>query len=79
MEGDREISKYSIFNAGYFQNAQTGKTVVVFPTARLGNTKIMAYIIKMRYLHENIERASTLFEELRDQQIFMFLCGPLRR
>ena len=54
MEGEREINKKSIVEAGDFPNGQIGRTVVIFLTARLDNTKVTAYIIKMRYLHGNI-------------------------
>ena len=51
---------------------------MVFPNARLDNTKVMAYIIRMRYMHGNIKWVSISFSEFRDQKI-VFLCGPLRQ
>ena len=60
-------------------NGLFGKIIVKFPTARLDNTKVVVYIIRMRYLHVNTKWVLTLFFfELGDQQIFVVLCGPPR-
>ena len=55
FEDESKINKLSIVDAGYVQNAEIWKIVVVFPTARPGNKKFMTYIIRMHYFPGNIK------------------------
>ena len=78
--GDKQIIyfRYRLFSkrantTTILNTATILNTTTVFPTARLGNTKAMAYIIRMCYLHGNIKCVSTVLFELRSTNFNIFV------